>query len=342
MLVSVIWNPLRLGIGLVLLLFVQALTGQTAMVNGVSFVASRQEAQQQHVDPLLEVHANYAAVMPFGFIQTLDNPEVVYNTSRQWFGETIAGARQYIDLLHNNGVKVMLKPQIWIWHGEFTGDLKMHSEADWKQLEASYGKFILDFARLAQEQKVEIFCIGTELEEFVLNRPDYWSGLIGQIKKIYTGKLTYAANWDEYRRVPFWTELDYIGIDGYFPISESQTPTIEEARNGWKLWKTQMRELAGSCENKILFTEFGYRSVDYTGKEPWDSSRGSRPVNLQAQQNTLQALFQELWEEDWFAGGFIWKWFLDHQQVGGEQNNQFTPQNKPAIQVISKQYRDAQ
>ena len=94
-------------------------------INGVSFVGSREPADQRHVDALKGIHADYAAVMPFGFIRELGSPEIIFDTDRQWYGETREGAKQYIQLLQKNGVKVMLKPQIWIWRGMFTGDLEM-------------------------------------------------------------------------------------------------------------------------------------------------------------------------------------------------------------------------
>ena len=61
-------------------------------------------------------------------------------------------------------------------------------------------------------------------------------------------------------------------------------------------------------------------------------------VNLEAQSNTMQVLFEEFWNEDWFAGGFLWKWFHDNNGAGGEADNQFTPQNKPAEGIIKSQY----
>ncbi|MDC1326771.1 glycoside hydrolase [Ulvibacter sp.] len=303
-------------------------------INGVSFVASRDKAVQQHIDPVLSMHANHAAVMPFGFIKSLDHPEIMYNTNRQWFGETNDGARQYIKKLHENTIEVMLKPQIWIWQGEYTGKLKMKSEEDWKILEDSYRVFILDFAKIAQETNTAMLCIGTELEEFVNHRPTYWDALIKEIKDIYDGKLTYAANWDEYKRVPFWKELDFIGVDAYFPISESKTPTIEEAKMGWQTWKLELKELSQRHKKQIVFTEFGYRSVDFAGREPWDSNHEWKGVNLDAQTILTKALFEEHWNEEWFAGGFVWKWFIDHSKVGGTEDNQFTPQNKPVEAVI--------
>ena len=137
---------------------------------------------------------------------------------------------------------------------------------------------------------------------------------------------------------PFWNELDYIGVDGYFPLSESKTPTIEEAKIGWKHWKNEMQILSNSVNKKILFTEFGYRSVDFSGKEPWNSDHGITSVNLEAQTNLFNALFEELWNEEWFAGGYLWKWFIDHEKVGGFENHMFTPQNKPVESVIRANY----
>lgn len=307
-------------------------------INGVSFVASREPIDISHISPVLNVNANYAAIMPFGFIRELNNPEVIYNTERQWFGETFKGAEQYIRELKKEGVKIMMKPQIWVWRGEFTGYIKMNDEASWKQLEETYSNFILDYAKLAEDTQCEILCIGTELEQFVTNRPDFWKELIVKIKEVYNGELTYAANWDEFKRTPFWSELDYIGVDAYFPISDSKTPSVEEALSGWKGHKITIESVSKANNKPVIFTEFGYRSVDFAGKEPWVSDRSMDTVNLEAQTNTTQALFETFWDESWFAGGFIWKWFHNHDKVGGEDNFMFTPQNKPVENLLKDHY----
>lgn len=326
---------MRIVAFLLLILFQLSCTSQTeSKINGISFVASREKAVQEHVDAFLEINADHAAVMPFGFIKNLESPELVFNTDRQWYGETKGGARQYIELLRANEVRVMLKPQIWIWKGEFTGNLKMNSEQDWKKLETSYRDFILTYAELAQETRAEILCIGTELEQFVKNRPEYWISLIQEIRKVYKGKLTYAANWDEYKRTPFWRDLDYIGIDAYFPLSDAKTPTVAQLKKGWKPWKDQIASLSSKTEKQVIFTEFGYRSMDYTAKKPWLVDRTEEGINLEAQVNAKKAIFEEFWNEDWFAGGFVWKWFIEHDKAGGGDDNRFTPQNKPAEEII--------
>lgn len=328
----------RLGLLFLCLLQFSCSSQSEEKINGISFVGSRDKALKEHVEPVLKVNANYAAVMPFGFIRSLDDPNVIFNTERQWFGETRAGGKQYIQILQKNGVKIMLKPQIWVWRGEFTGDILMRTEEDWKTLEKAYTDFAITYATLAEETKAEIYCIGTELEEFVKNRPAYWKELIDKIRKVYKGKLTYAANWDEYSRTPFWSNLDYIGVDAYFPLTAVQKPTKQQMGEGWQKWKAKMFEVSKENERPILFTEFGYRSMDFTAKKPWLVDRNQMTVNLSAQADALQVLFDEFWAEKWFAGGFVWKWFIHHEDVGGVEDNRFTPQNKPAETVIRNHY----
>lgn len=329
------------NLGLLLLCFLQFCCTSKAQkkFNGVSFVASREEVAQAHVDELMKIYANSASVMPFGFIRDLNSPTIVFDTDRQWFGETRKGAKQYIELLQKNGLQVMVKPQIWIGGGQFTGTIKMENPEDWIELEASYDKFILNYAELAQETKAAVFCIGTELETFVKNRPEYWQELITKVRKIYSGKLTYAANWDEYTKTPFWDKLDYVGIDAYFPLSEAKTPSVEELKQGWQPWKQKISELSLSVKRPILFTEFGYRSMDFTAKKPWLVDRTEEGVNMLGQSNAKEAIFEEFWKEEWFAGGFVWKWFIQHDRSGGDKDNRFTPQNKPSQGIIANYYK---
>jgi len=328
-------------LGIFLLCLLQASCAGQAIqkINGVSFVANRSKVAQEHVDAVMTVNVNHAAVMPFGFIGNIEEPQVVFNTDRQWYGETKEGGQQYIKMLHKNGIEVMLKPQVWIRHGEFTGSLKLNSEDDWLALESSYEEFILMYAELASETNAEIFCIGTELEQFVKHRPEFWNSLIVKVKKIYKGKLTYAANWDEYMRTPFWEQLDYIGIDAYFPLSEEQNPSMQDLQLGWKPWKQKIKSFSEEKKKPILFTEFGYRSMDFTAKKPWLVDRTEEGVNLVAQANATQAIFDAFWTEEWFAGGYIWKWFIHHDEVGGHENNRFTPQNKPAEKIIADHFK---
>jgi len=278
--------------------------------------------------------------MPFGFIKDLNSPNVVFNSDYQWYGETKQGVNQYIEILKKNSIDIMLKPQIWIAGGKYTGALKMKTEEEWQVLESSYLSFILTYAKIAEDAQVPIFCIGTELEKFVVNRPNYWKKLIAEVKKVYKGKLTYAANWDEYKRVSFWEQLDYIGVDAYFPISLKKTPSVKELQRGWQRWKNEIGVLSITKSKPVLFTEFGYRSIAYTANEPWKSDKNNKKPNFEAQVNATEAVFKEFWKEQWFAGGYIWKWFIDYENSGGEFDNRFTPQNKPVENTIRSYFKE--
>jgi len=314
-------------------------SSQPSKINGISFVGAPEEIFPNAIDPVVKVNANWAAVMPFGFLRNLETPSIAFNIERQWWGERRDGAKRTIELLNKRDVQVMLKPQIWVWRGEFTGNIKMNTEQQWKQLEESYKAFILLYAKLAAEMKVPILCIGTELHTFAQTRSQYWETLIQEIKAVYKGKLTYAENWDQFDKVPFWNLVDYIGVDAYFPVSDSKTPTIKELKQGWQIHKEKIIALQSKLNIPVLFTEYGYRSIHYTGKEPWDSNRIQGNIDLEAQSNALTALYEEFWEEPWFAGGFLWKWYHNQDEVGGKSNNRFTIQNKPAEQVIRSLYK---
>ncbi len=307
-------------------------------INGVSYVASRDTIEENHLQPLVDLGVNYASVMPFAFMRSIDEPKLFFNSERQWYGETYHGAGQYIQQLHAKNIKVLLKPHIWIGRGTFTGDMLLNSEEDWHQLETDFERYILLYAKLAQEHDVEIYCIGTELFHFVKERTAFWEQLITKVREIYRGQLTYAENWDKVADNPLWVDLDFIGVDAYYPVSEAKTPTVQEAHAGWEPHKTMLRELSEELQKPVLFTEYGYRSVDYAGRQPWLTDRTEGGVNLQGQLNLTEALFDEFWDEPWFAGGFIWKWHHDHETSGGAENNRFTPQNKPVQEFLKKRF----
>lgn len=306
--------------------------------NGISLTATKQQLKQKNILHITNVNANAVALMPFGFLQNLNTPNIRYNEKWQWFGETSKGIKQYITMLQKHHIKIMLKPQLWIKNGEFTGFITMKTEKDWLSLENNYRSFIIEFAKIAQEFNIEVFCIGTELEKFVINRPDFWKNLTLEIKEIYKGKLTYAANWDEYKKINIWSHLDYIGIDAYFPLSDAKTPTLNNLKKNWKPHKTNISKLSSTYKKPIIFTEFGYRSINFCTKTPWNSSKYNDSINLKAQSVALKAIYSEFWNEDWFSGGFLWKWYPNHTTVGGIKNNRFTPQNKPAEKLLKQLY----
>ena len=338
-----VFSPfIRLSLILFLIVAINSVSCQTksnSKINGLSFVATNDTVQQVNVDPVKTINANWVSVMPFGFMRSLDSPKLYYNNERQWYGERYEGVKQCINLMHQNDIQVMLKPQIWIGNGSFTGDVQMTSDKKWRQFQKQYTEMMMLYAQLAASTNTEMICIGTEMNNFVIKRPEYWLSLIKKIRSVYNGKLTYAENWDTYKTVPFWSELDYIGIDAYFPISDKKTPSIAEAQDSWQPICRSLQAFSDANDKQVIFTEFGYRSKGYAGKKPWDSNREKGNGNEQTQANLLQATFQSFWEKSWFAGGFLWKWFPDENQYKERQKNRFSVQGKQAEEVVQEFYK---
>ena len=121
--------------------------------------------------------------------------------------------RSKINLAHDAGLKVFLKPHIWIFEpidGTWRSDIFPTNEENWETWKTSYRKFILYYAQIAEKYDVEMFCIGTEFTRLAIEKTEYWEKLISEVRNIYSGKLTYAANWyQEFEKITFWDQLDY-------------------------------------------------------------------------------------------------------------------------------------
>lgn len=309
----------------------------SAKVNGVSLVSINKAIDSTNVLPIKSLGANWAATIPFAFMPSHTSPELSFDLDWQWIGERIDGARNYVRELHAQGLSVMIKPQIWIGHGTYTGEIRMASEDDWVKLEENYKKYLLAFANLATEEKVEMICIGTELKHFVTDRPDYWRMLISELRTIYAGKLTYAANWDEYEDISFWGDLDFIGVDAYFPVSKKEKVSVSKLIKGWEPHKAKMDSVSVKFGRPILFTEYGYRSIGGCAVKPWDYSDAGEQ-NEKCQAVALHALYHVFWEDEKYCGGFLWKWYPDHKSAGGPSNKMFTVQNKKAQKTVTEMY----
>ena len=47
----------------------------------------------------------------------------------------------------------------------------------------------------------------------------HWRALIADVRAVYAGPLSYAANFDQVEDVGFWDALDAIGVNAYYPLS---------------------------------------------------------------------------------------------------------------------------
>ncbi|MBO1254827.1 hypothetical protein J3L16_03880 [Alteromonas sp. 5E99-2] len=313
----------------------KATTQLPTKFNGVTLEASRTPFDTQLLKPIKNVNANYIAIVPYAFINKND-AKVNYNYRRQWWGEKPKGIAQTIANAKAQNLKIMLKPHVWVKGDGWPGEFETNSDQQWKVFSESYSNYILELAALAEKHDVALFCIGTEFRLVASKKPDFWIDLISKVRKIYSGQITYASNWDNYDNIEFWPYVDIIGIDAYFPLSDKIKPSVEELESAWLPTVSKLQTHSKQWQKPILFTEFGYRNIQKAAGNHWEL-KDSDPVSMSEQANGYTALFNSLWSQEWFLGGFLWKWHLKPNS-GGPTDNKFTPQGKEAENVIRKHY----
>lgn len=304
-------------------------------IKGISLVATVNQLDSGVMNDIKNANANFLALMPYAFC-SIERPEVQFDLDHQWWGERTGGIIATIQAAHKAGLNTMLKPHLWIAKdGLYTGELLFDSEKEWETFENSFSKYILHFAKIAEENNVEIFCLATEMRESIRLRPGYWKKLIFEIRQQYHGKLTYAANWDDYTKVPFWSDLDFIGIDAYFPLSFDAEPGVKGLQAAWKKYQPDLEKLSVAKNKKVLFTEYGYRNSAYCAAKPW--TEAGSILSDAAQRNAYEGFFRAFQAEKWFAGGFAWKWHGDTHEMRTSKID-YTPQGKPALKILKAFY----
>ena len=335
-------------------------------MKGVCWVAGDSIADHNIID-IKKIGVNYISQTPFGWMEGHENPVVHGNFDRAWWGETDKGIKKTAELAKASGIKSMLKPHIWLHasNGFWRSDIVMKSEEEWDQWFSSYESWILHYAELAEAANMESLCIGTELHQ-TIKRTDDWRHIISEIRKVYHGEITYAANWyQEYNDVKFWDDLDFIGIQGYFPLSKKDQPAKKDLMEGWTPYVADLEKLSETYDKKIVFTEIGYKNTSDSAEEPWVWPRAvdsSVVRSDQMQKLCYEALFETFWNKPWFDGFFIWKWFHStykfkddyayrvyrdslraerakkRNRKFGANDIQFSPQRLESMEVLSEWY----
>ncbi len=234
-----------------------------------------------------------------------------------------------VDELKLRGYNVLFYPILFMdiagkpWRGQLTGSSGSISNFFTKS--DGYNTFINHYANLL-DGKVDAFSIGSELIGLtkVTSTPGVYPAvselvsLAGTVKATMTGtQITYAADWSEYHHTdggwynmdPLWasSNIDFIGIDAYFPIKDSVVNSydIDTLKAGWVsgegydyyytdpartiqapltpayAWKNLSWFWNNTHTNpdtsttawtagmkKIWFTEFGFPSVDNAANQP--------------------------------------------------------------------------
>lgn len=291
-----------------------------------------QSSSDLSLNNLRETGTEWVSLVPTWYQDDLHSTEIKMDKDRTPSDESIIHA---IEIIHSLGMKVMLKPHVDPLNDEWRGGIEFSDENKWDAWFNSYKNFISHYLEIANNYGVEQFCIGCELVR-TTDRAE-WYNVIDMIQENYSGSITYAADWSNYESIPFWDELDFIGIDAYFPLTNKTDPTIEEILESWRNWKQDIEEIHNITGKPVIFTEIGYRSINGCNMDPWNWQREGI-IDLQEQADCYDAVFKTFYNENWFSGIYWWMWYPD--LTGGAKDKRYTPYGKPAEEILKNYYKD--
>ena len=292
---------------------------------------------------LVTTGSNSISIVPTTYISTITSSD--FHATAQT--ESAANVRAQILQAHSLGLTVILKPHVDALDGSaFRGEFKPTDVNAWF---SGYKALILSYAQIAQETGVKTLCIGTEYDN--LSGAAYrsqWTDIIASVRQVYGGTITYAATAMAAKDVSFWDQVDLIGVNTYYRMSDSTTATVEDYKATWTSLPTSqwelsitegktpvdfLRDLSFEYGKPLFLAEVGYRSMDGAAIDPgiWNSTGA---VDLQEQVNLYKALFETFTTHggDWFAGMQLWNWDVNSW---GTNNTGYSPQDKPALQVVT-------
>jgi hypothetical protein len=298
------------------------------------------------LDHLESIGVGWISITPFSWMQSQQAPSIrgEHNSAIPEAAESEARVRGVVDQARSREIQIVLKPHIWIRGGAYRGDIEPRDEDGelaWDAWWDSYDAYILYYAEQAAQLDIPVFFVGVELESAIDANPSRFSKTIAKVRGVYDGELIYAANWDEDVPDRIWRTLDYIGVQFYPPISESDSPTTEQLVEGVRRGLSRWRETAKRTGKKLVIAEVGFRAAPDAAKTPhsWpeDADGDGRTPDKDLQRRAYVALFSVLADVRELQGVFVWKYFTD-ADTDERQSWGFSPRGYPAEDVLRRAY----
>ncbi len=290
---------------------------------------------QQSLQRVAALSASAVAIIPYTFMRDPKVASPIPIAQRAGQENDEATVRTHYDA-QQLGVKTLLKPQIWL-RGSWPGEIEMSSEKKWDLFFRYYTNWITHYALLAEIYQFDVLCIGVEMTETALQKPDKWRTLIRKIRNIYSGPITYGSNWGkEFEELTFWEDLDYIGVSCYYPLTKKKKVPKKDLKDSFSDILKILKTVAQKNQRPLLLTEIGFRNITH----PWilpHARPDGRPENPADQEVAYRIVLESLQEADFLAGAFWWKYPAN---LNYQNSNAFTPLRLPAEATIERFFRE--
>lgn len=292
-------------------------------------------------------HCN-TVVIAFTALQ--DNPHVIDVDDSQT--PTYEQLKAVVDLAAEYNMKVILKPTVdcrdGIWRGHIGFfDEDVPGEPTWSQWFASYSKYQMRYAEMAEKLGIEMLCVACEMVQ-AQKRSKEWRDLVKKIRSVYSGLITFNADKYQEDRVDFWDCLDVISSSGYYPVDnwDEQLDRIEKVVNKHK--KPFFFIEAGCMSTKNAPLKPNSCSIfDEQKKELMSSGMDAASaedalLDFEGQADYYRVMFEKCEQREWMRGFGLWDWatILPYDETNGDykKNYSYIFYLKPAEKVISNYF----
>lgn len=307
-------------------------------IKGITFApfASRGEFDKPETKESLRVmkeqtHADTVIFVPCGLQETAHSEEISFDHERNVTDEELEKMIAYAREL---GLRVILKPTVncvngtWRAHISFF-DLDVPCEPKWCNWFASYTRFQLHYAKIAERTGCEMFIAGCEMV-MSEHREKEWRKLIADIRGVYSGLVSYNTDKYQENQIKWWDAVDVISSSGYYPIDD------------WDNQLDRIEKVVKQFHKPFFFAEAGCMATEGSNLVPnnWEV-KGD--IDQEGQAAWYQAMTEAISHRDWVDGMAVWSW---HGQLYSEEeakkHRYYEIYRKPAEDVIRKFYDQVQ
>ena len=243
----------------------------------------------------------------------------------------------------------------------------------------TYTREAVHVARIAQEEGVRLYSLGTETDNLFRTRSgDYWPNhygaelkeMVQRVRAVFDGLLTYDMHYsalvhrDHYGPGSdhLWTDLDLdvVGLSAYFPLTDSLPSTAVSVDTLQASYERIFRDHLVPLRDRnpgrpILFTEYGAPdeirapfmpdAADFEQFVFTDRNGNGVDDGRESQANIFEALFNTMDRYPGVLNGaFFWdNWIAsDHLWQDFANTRCFSIRDKPAGEVVRAAYKVAE
>lgn len=346
---------------------------QMQFLSGISFGYDLQRDDYYTEAPIESLEAmveeTNANTVIFAFHALQDEAQSI---EIDYIGEHIPtkeGLKRLVDKARELNLNVILKPMLDCRNGTWRGhinffDKDVPCEPKWSEWFKAYTEFQVYYAKIAQELNVDMVCIACEMVQTQRRETD-WRACIAEIRKHYSGPLTW--NCDKYQEdeVHFWDALDVISASGYYPITDwdKQLDRIQSVvehynkpfffiecgcmtcrtspavPNSWIRFQNELqaaaKEMGITQKDKYTLDSLSADQVDEEIKELF-----RKVVDFEAQANFYRTIFEKCDERSFVRGFGLWDWEgkLRYNQDTVQYDGGYGLHLKPSAQVVKEYF----